>query len=250
MPPFVLAALAIAAAQPPTSNVVHVHAAIRGGMVVSVRDYPADALKKEEEGRTELRFEVDTNGAVQDCEITLSSGSTALDERSCEIAQRGRFRPARDAQGNTVPERWRWAITWHKVRSIVMDDMLPEGVVAQPPAVVGKGDWSGMAALRLKSEPKQDARRLNDAVSAIFSSRKCEFGTASAERYDIELRYAVQLSPQGDVRSLLIEDVGCRPLELIVAATVLDREFRRAIEPPADPSAKWHMARMRFKGRD
>jgi len=75
--------------------------------------YPVEAILKKEQGRTVARIEVDAAGAPLKCSVSMSSGSTSLDARTCEIAIASlRFNPARDRGGTpisasyTLPVRW------------------------------------------------------------------------------------------------------------------------------------------------
>ena len=51
----------------------------------SMDDYPAAALRNEEQGISGVRIEVGENGRVTDCVLVESSGSTALDSATCRI---------------------------------------------------------------------------------------------------------------------------------------------------------------------
>lgn len=81
----------------------------------STDDYPPSALRNEEQGTTGFRLTVGTDGRVTNCEVTSSSGSSALDGATCNILRRrARFTPARDSSGNpttdTVTNRIRWVV--------------------------------------------------------------------------------------------------------------------------------------------
>jgi protein TonB len=77
-------------------------------------DYPAEALKKRQEGTAEFRLDVSAQGGVTKCTITRSSGHAVLDGETCRLVGRGRFKPARDASGTAVPStfdsRFRWSL--------------------------------------------------------------------------------------------------------------------------------------------
>ncbi|WP_344707208.1 energy transducer TonB [Sphingomonas swuensis] len=63
-------------------------------------DYPADAIRNEEQGRVLVRFWVSAEGLATSCAVRQSSGSALLDRTTCEILQRrARFDPARDKAG-------------------------------------------------------------------------------------------------------------------------------------------------------
>lgn len=86
-------------------------ATIVGG-IISDRDYPESALRAREEGVVVMRYLVSEQGRVSVCEITASSTSHALDQKSCQIMKRFRFKPARDASGSSVPQILEQAIAW------------------------------------------------------------------------------------------------------------------------------------------
>jgi len=72
----------------------------------SADDYPADAVRNEEQGTVQAELSVDPQGRVSACRIIRSSGHTTLDQATCQILQRwATFRPARDAHGTPVPDR-------------------------------------------------------------------------------------------------------------------------------------------------
>ena len=74
-------------------------------MLFSADDYPADALRKGEEGTVQAVLAVDTNGRVSGCTIERSSGSATLDNATCSIlSRRAHFYPAHDVNGNAVPD--------------------------------------------------------------------------------------------------------------------------------------------------
>jgi TonB family protein len=76
-------------------------------------DYPAAAIRNNEQGRVSFTLEIDANGRVTGCAITSSSGSAALDSTTCRIMRsRARYTPARDAAGKAIPSQDRAAVSW------------------------------------------------------------------------------------------------------------------------------------------
>lgn len=78
-------------------------------------DYPPSALRAAEEGTVGISVRVGTDGRVSSCEVTASSGSSALDQATCRLYGRNaRFVAARDDAGNpvasTYADRVRWQI--------------------------------------------------------------------------------------------------------------------------------------------
>ena len=85
------------------------------GSWVTNDDYPAAAIRAEQQGTTGFRLSVDAGGKVTDCQVTSSSGSSVLDSTACSLLRRrARFTPAEDASGNKIPatfaSRFRWEL--------------------------------------------------------------------------------------------------------------------------------------------
>lgn len=79
----------------------------------SADDYPASAMRNNEQGRTAFNLDVDANGRVVACVIRESSGSATLDAATCRIIRsRARYTPARDANGKAIAGQDRGAVTW------------------------------------------------------------------------------------------------------------------------------------------
>jgi protein TonB len=83
--------------------------------ILSDADYPPEAIRRGEQGLVGFRLEVDKQGDVTRCDVTASSGSPLLDERTCAImASRLHFTPAADARGRPVGDvidaRLRWTL--------------------------------------------------------------------------------------------------------------------------------------------
>lgn len=66
-------------------------------------DYPQDLGVAGVGGRVSVRYLVETDGRVTECEITRSSGNAELDATTCRlITERFVFRPSRDGRGRPV----------------------------------------------------------------------------------------------------------------------------------------------------
>lgn len=80
---------------------------------LSHRDYPKSALEAREQGTTGFRLYVGVDGRVARCEITSSSGSAALDARTCELLKkRARFSPAYSLEAKPEPGVWASRFRW------------------------------------------------------------------------------------------------------------------------------------------
>ena len=89
-------------------------------------DYPAAALRAEQQGTVGYRLAVDRNGRVTNCVVTSSSGTWSLDSVTCRlVTERARFTPARNAKNKRVADVVHGRIQWR----IPDDEPLP----APPP---------------------------------------------------------------------------------------------------------------------
>jgi protein TonB len=76
-------------------------------------NYPARALREGTEGRVGVRVTVNTEGRVEACNVSSSSGSSVLDEAACQGMQRyARFDPALNDAGNPVTASWSTTIVY------------------------------------------------------------------------------------------------------------------------------------------
>lgn len=79
----------------------------------STDDYPAAALRGNEQGTTGFSLTIGPNGRVEACSVTSSSGSSSLDQATCRILRsRARYTPARDESGNPTTGRDSGRVTW------------------------------------------------------------------------------------------------------------------------------------------
>jgi TonB family protein len=87
----------------------------RGNLVslFSSDDYPAEAIRNNEEGTVGVTLQIDRSGRVSACIVDQSSGSDSLDTATCSIlTERARFTPARDLAGNAVPDSYTQRVVW------------------------------------------------------------------------------------------------------------------------------------------
>lgn len=85
----------------------------------------ADNPRGQFRGTVTVRFTVQPNGQISGCRAAVSSGSSALDARTCRLVeQRLRFSPALDSQGRAVPSESRASYTWGVKRRPLLDQLL------------------------------------------------------------------------------------------------------------------------------
>ena len=98
---------------PPPAKTESARARANLASYVSDADYPASALRNEEQGTTRFRLTIGPDGRVSACAVTSSSGSSALDATTCRLMKnRARFTPARDSSGQPTGDTASSAIRW------------------------------------------------------------------------------------------------------------------------------------------
>lgn len=69
-------------------------------------DYPAQAIRRNQEGRVRVALLIDADGRPSACEVMESSHHRLLDRATCRAAVRhARYAPARDRSGAAIPAR-------------------------------------------------------------------------------------------------------------------------------------------------
>lgn len=76
-------------------------------------DYPREAEAQRLAGTVAIAFRVRTDGRVDRCSVTRSSGHTLLDDLTCRLfTERYRFAPATDARGQAIDSTLQTTFTW------------------------------------------------------------------------------------------------------------------------------------------
>lgn len=80
---------------------------------VTTDDLPPAAIRGKWEGQTQFVMTVGTDGKANDCRTITSSGHAILDQRACDLMiQRGRFTPAKGANGEPIAAPWISGVHW------------------------------------------------------------------------------------------------------------------------------------------
>jgi protein TonB len=114
IPPVVMAPPPPAPPPPPRKTVSAQSAKGDLRTLFTADDYPASAASAGAEGTAQATLSIGPDGRVTGCNLTRSTGNSALDSATCNILRRrAKFTPARDSNGNptsdtvtTPPIRW------------------------------------------------------------------------------------------------------------------------------------------------
>ncbi len=98
-----------------TPSIAPVSASPRNGPAgwITSNDYARSDLVREREGTAGYRLVIGSNGRVDACEITRSSGHASLDSNTCRLIEsRARFEPAKNNRGETTVGTYTGTVTW------------------------------------------------------------------------------------------------------------------------------------------
>lgn len=107
----------VAQVDPPLPSFAYdpVKAAPRGdpGRWITDNDYRTVWINRGYSGVASFALEIDQRGRVTNCEITGSTGHSALDLATCRLLERrARFHPARDGDGAAVAGSYTSSVAW------------------------------------------------------------------------------------------------------------------------------------------
>jgi TonB family protein len=160
------------------------HDVIARNRYVLAQAYPAEALKRGEEGDVVFALEIDKRGRLNSCQIVHSSGYRALDTATCEMLLAG-------ATAKPIAaERGRHASA---VREGIVEWRLPEGIPR--PATIPPRDVTSANAI----PEKLICRRQTKSGSLYITEKVCltREQWAQSEQYARDDVLRMQ-SPQGN----------------------------------------------------
>ena len=75
--------------------------------------YPPGAMKRGEQGRVGFNLAIDQTGTIVSCDVTESSGFSALDQETCDImGLYAHVEPIRNSDGRAIRSQQRGFIVW------------------------------------------------------------------------------------------------------------------------------------------
>ena len=119
------------------------------------------------------------------------------------------------------------------------------------PINVGKFDPSQFPNA-VKVSRRMPQEELTARADRIMQSGRCSFPGQSADRYSIDVPYAVLLQPTGEVSQVVVKEIGCPELELLTGEVANELAKARDFRPTKAPSEQWYVSEVYYAhgGRD
>ena len=83
-------------------------------------------------------------------------------------------------------------------------------------------------------------------VQRLMQRGECSFEGQSARRFSIDISYGIQLDSAGNATRILVQDIGCRPLELMVGRIAADIVRRGWVRTPAPTQPTIYASQINF----
>lgn len=143
------------------------------GSLIKDGDYPAEALRNNEQGTVGFRLQVGADGRVTNCAITASSGSASLDAATCRLLTgRAQFTPARNMRDEPVADSVSARIVWR----IAEDSGLPPLEAALLVSMVRATATGELTCLEAVGDGPPEARPCDGAAEAQVAETARKIG--------------------------------------------------------------------------
>lgn len=125
---------------------------------------------------------------------------------------------------------------------LTLTTLLAAPAVAQT-VETGHANWAKLPPLKRK-----DSRVAPpiDWTSRILASGECKMPGQRPDKFDIDVPYAALVEPDGTVRRIVIQEIGCPPLETMVGTALVAMVKRGEVKPTGRNRASWFADRVNF----
>ena len=150
------------------------------------KNYPAEALKRGEQGKVGFRLVVEPDGSLGSCEVTQSSGFKSLDTETCElIVRHAKLTPVRDSEGRSVRSVQQGFISWKLPANAAATQMASAagGRVVDPDKIICKKSKS-TGSLISRTKQCMTARQWAEAARIARDQTEKAIGSGYCGRSD------------------------------------------------------------------
>jgi hypothetical protein len=112
---------------------------------------------------------------------------------------------------------------------------------------VASGDWSNIPEMSYKGYPRvplEAALRIQESLA----SGECTVPGQSDEKFDLSVPFLVRFEPDGAVEKLVLQRVGCDPIESVAGQMALKIVQAGGYKPSKQKNATgWYRGTIRFR---
>lgn len=117
---------------------------------------------------------------------------------------------------------------------------------ANPSVSVGTMSWMTLPSIPI-SAGRLDGTGGRAGLLNILKKKQCDLPGVTRDNFNnLEVWYAMQIAPDGQVTKIVVEPKNCRPLESLVGAMALQLVKTNKINAPLGEHPGWYASRIRF----
>ncbi len=141
-------------------------------------------------------------------------------------------------------DAWNKQIDQRKVRDDYSHEPLLnlKAPVAPDALQVGTANWEKLPQLQTR-ERRLPYIQLVTIVREMLRKGECALPGQSAKAFDIEVRYAAFVDPEGKASRILVDDTHCAALNSLVGLAAMARSDRGDFSPTGDLKPHWYQDR-------
>jgi hypothetical protein len=109
----------------------------------------------------------------------------------------------------------------------------------------GTTEWDKLPPAKIGTDDV-DYNRLVRWAATELANPACRNGGMRPTKFDIDEPYAVLVEPNGNVKRIIVREMGCPGLNTVIGSTVADLAKRGKFRPTGQPQALWYGGRLSF----
>jgi len=109
----------------------------------------------------------------------------------------------------------------------------------------GTTDWDKLPTVKMGSDDI-DYNRLVRWAATELGKPECKVPGMRPTKFDIDEPYAVLVEPNGNVKRIIVKEMGCAGLNTVVGSTLADLAKRGKFRPTGETQPYWYGGRLSF----
>jgi hypothetical protein len=127
---------------------------------------------------------------------------------------------------------------------LMMAALGSQGAATQPRIEVAQANWAAFE--RIDSRLTVPTTRMIETVESVMRSGACNLPGQRLRRFNFNVSYAIRFDEAARVERVVVEDIGCRPIEEMVGGAVSDMLRHSMFVLPQQRASRWYGNRINF----
>lgn len=122
--------------------------------------------------------------------------------------------------------------------AVLLTALAAQPAQAEPRIEVAQADWRQFE--RVSTRLSVPTNRMMDEVVQMLRRGECRLQGQNARDFNITVNYALRVDAANRPERIVVQDIGCRPLETMVGGMVSDMLRHNYFNIPAAASGRWY----------